>query len=223
MEEGGWTYHSRVTIWKCPVTERERTNNNGLLHKTVKRDSSQIRQGMADYVIVFRKTPHGEEGNLSDSPLVRAEGFDRWVGDPELNPLESTFHPSKFARVGGDVTGRESIALWRRYAEPVWWDINQTDVLNVELARTDREEKHICPLQIGLIRRAVYLWSASGDVVLSPFAGIGSEGVVSIQEKRKFIGVELSENYFRHASANLAYAESAIDSQGSLFAMESTA
>lgn len=216
MERGGWTYHSRVTIWKCPVTERERTNNNGLLHKTVTRDSSQIRQGMADYLLVFRRTPNGEDGNLSDAPIVRPKGLDRWVGNPELDPRSSGAHPSPYARRERD-DNRQSIVLWRRYAEPVWWDIDQTDVLNFEMAKTNAEEKHICPLQLGLIRRSVYLWSIPGDTVLSPFAGIGSEGVVSVEERRRFVGVELSGNYFGHAARNLEYAERMRDAQASLF------
>ena len=137
MEAGGWDFHSRVTIWKCPVTERERTNNNGLLHKTVKRDSSQIRQGLADYVLVFRKTP--TESNLSSEPIERPGGFGAYVGDSD--PNESSFHPSPYARTGG--TADPALAIWRRYAEPVWWDIDQTDVLNVKEARDGKDEKQI--------------------------------------------------------------------------------
>lgn len=205
MEAVGFTYHSRVTIWKCPVTERERTNNNGLLHKTVMRDSSQIRQGMADYLLVFRKTPPAEGGNLSLVPIARPDGFSRFVGDPDLDPRVFQSHPSKFARTEYD--GRDSIALWRRYAEPVWWDINQTDVLNIQVARDSEDEKHICPLQLGVIRRAMFLWSQENDVVLSPFAGIGSEGVVAVQEGRRFIGVELKPSYYDWAVKNLEHAE----------------
>lgn len=205
FQECGWDFHSRVTVWKCPVTERERTNNNGLLHKTVVRDSSQIRQGMADYVLVFRKTPPASEGNLSAVPIRRPDGFSRFVGDPEADPWSTSWHPSPYARLGGSTD--DSITVWRRYAEPVWWDINQMDVLNFKVATEGDDEKHICPLQLGLIRRVVELWSQPGDVVLSPFAGIGSEGVVSIQEGRRFIGVELKESYFRLAGKYLRIAE----------------
>lgn len=204
FEDCGWTYHSRVTIWKCPVTERERTNNNGLLHKTVMRDSSQIRQGMADFVLAFRKPPSGDE-NLSALPIERPQGLNRWVGDPELDPRETDAHPSKYARHGK--AGAPSVELWRRYAEPVWWDIDQTDVLNFHIARESQDEKHICPLQLGLIRRCIYLWSLPGDLVFSPFAGVGSEGVVAIEEERKFEGIELKPAYFRHAVRNLEHAE----------------
>ena len=117
----------------------------------------------------------------------------------------SNIHPSKFSRK--DRAGQQSVELWRRYAEPVWWDIDQTDVLNFQIARTDKDEKHICPLQLGLIRRAIYLWSLEGDTVLSPFAGVGSEGVVAIEEQRKFIGMELKDSYFQWACNNLRQAE----------------
>jgi DNA modification methylase len=215
FESHGWTFHSRVTIWKCPVTERERTNNNGLLHKTVMRDSSQIRQGMADYVVVLRKPPADEAaGNLSAVPIERPEGLERWVGEPALDPRETDFHPSKYARHGK--AGKPSVELWRRYAEPVWWDIDQTDVLNHEMARGNADEKHICPLQLGVIRRIVYLWSQEGDVVMSPFAGIGSEGVVAIEEDRRFLGFELNANYYKHACRYIGNAETSKGAQMSL-------
>jgi DNA modification methylase len=199
-ESAGWVYHSRVTIWKCPVIERERTNNNGLLHKTVIRDTSQVRQGMADYLLVFRKPP--VEGLLSDKPVHRPVGFERYAGLQD--PRQDNSHPSKFARRGEN---RGSISIWQRYADPVWWDIDQTNVLNFKVARSDQDEKHICPLQLDVIERAIHIWSDKGDVVLSPFAGIGSEGVGAIRWGRKFVGIELKEAYFEHACRFLAEAE----------------
>lgn len=213
-ERHGWAFHSRVTVWKCPVVERERTNNNGLLHKTVKRDSSQLRQGMADYVLVFRKPP-GEESNLSQLPIERPEGFTEYVGTSD--PRTDKSHPSRYARTGFQ-PGKDdsSVAIWRRYAEPVWWDIDQTDVLNYELARDGADEKHICPLQIGLIERCVELWSLPNDLVCSPFTGIGSEGYQSLLMGRRFVGAELKQRYFEVACANLERAEKS-KQQKSLF------
>lgn len=196
----GWSYHSRVTIWKCPVVERERTNNNGLLHKTIKRDSSQVRQGMADFLLVFRRPPEGTL--LSDKPIVRAEGLEDYHGD--CDPRQSGFHPSPFSRHPSD---DPALAIWQRYAEPVWWDIDQMDVLNYRIATSEKDEKHICPLQLGLIRRAVHLWSNPGDTVLSPFAGVGSEGVVAVEEGRRFVGVELKPEYWKLAQKHLGQAE----------------
>ena len=94
------------------------------------------------------------------------------------------------------------VSLWQRYASPVWMDINQSDTLQYRSAREEKDEKHICPLQLEVIRRALKLWSNPGDTVLSPFAGIGSEGYTAIQEGRKFIGAELKESYYRQAVAN---------------------
>ena len=208
----GWTYHSRVTIWKCPVTERERTNNHGLLHKTILADASGVRQGMADYMLVFRK-PSGSM--LSEKP-VHSDGFDgdrprglaRYIG--ASNPLKSEFHPSPYARTSrpeadneGNVDPvRESITIWRRYAEPVWWDIDQTDVLNYKPGRDAEDERHICPLQMGVIERSIHLWTNPGDVVLTPFGGVGSELVGAIRQGRKAIGIELKESYWKTACRN---------------------
>lgn len=95
------------------------------------------------------------------------------------------------------------VSLWQRYASPVWMDINPSDTLQKESAREDRDERHICPLQLEVIRRALKLWSNPGDVVLSPFMGIGSEGYVSLQEGRRFCGAELKASYYAQAVANL--------------------
>ncbi|WP_422932079.1 DNA methyltransferase [Singulisphaera sp. PoT] len=200
----GWDYHSRVTIWKCPVTERERTNTNGLLHKTVCRDSSQIRQGMADFLVVFRKPPI-PGSNLSAKPIVRPEGFTAYVGDPELDPRTTSQHPSPFARKKH--ASDPSIDIWRRYAEPVWWDVDQQRVLNYEIARAESDEKHICPLQLDVIARSIQMWSDPGDLVLDPFNGIGSTGVEAIRARRRYVGIELKPSYFGVATRFLSQAE----------------
>lgn len=218
FSDAGWIFHSHITLWKCPVTEMERTKNNGLLHKTVMRDTTQVRQGMADFLLVFRKNP--TESNLSNKPIVRPNGFTEWHGDPALDPRKIDVHPSKFARKSSrratqslveksdeerkkEKAINESIAIWQRYADPVWWHIDQQDVLNYQLGKDNKDEKHICPLQLGVIREAVDLWTLPGDLVLSPFAGIGSEGYVSIEMKRRFVGVELKDSYYDIACKNL--------------------
>jgi DNA modification methylase len=211
-ESAGWSYHSRVTIWKCPVIERERTNNNGLLHKTVTRDRSQLRQGMADYVLVFRKAPEGTL--LSDKPITRdlgpdgvddhtRDGFQQYIGT--VHPNEQDKHPSRFCRKTSSKDA--SIDIWRRYAEPVWWDIDQTNVLNCKRRKTDNQERHICPLQLDVIQRALQIWSEPNDVIFSPFAGYGSEGVGAIGLGRRFCGVELNTAYYREAIRFLKSAE----------------
>ena len=99
------------------------------------------------------------------------------------------------------------ISMWQRYASPVWMDINPSRTLQYKNARTNEDERHICPLQLDVIERGIDLWSAPGDVVLSPFAGIGSEGYVAVKKGRKFIGIELKPSYFRCAVNNLKQAE----------------
>lgn len=169
--EAGWTYHSRITIWKDPVVEMQRTKAHGLLYKTLRKDSARSRQGLPDYLLVFRKTP-------ADEKLI----------DP----------------VGKDA--REfPVSQWQQWASPVWMDINQTNVLNVRTAKDDKDEKHLCPLQLDLIERAIRLWSNPNDIVLSPFMGIGSEGWGSLKAGRKFVGFELKEAYFRQAIKNLSH------------------
>jgi DNA modification methylase len=96
-----------------------------------------------------------------------------------------------------------SISVWQKYASPVWMDINQTDVLNKDLARDGDDERHICPLQLDVIERCIHLWSNPGDLVFSPFTGIGSEGYVALRAGRRFIGTELKESYFKIAVGNL--------------------
>jgi DNA modification methylase len=202
MEAAGWTFHSRVTIWKCPVTERERTNNNGLLHKTATRDRSQLRQGMADYLLVFRRVP--SDSLMSSVPVVShdGKGFSEYIGTTDPSATEE--HPSPYARKkpAAGPNGR-SIDIWRRYAEPVWWDIDQTNVLNYQMARDAEDERHICPLQLDVIERAIQLWSNPGDLVLTPFAGIGSEMYGAILLGRRAVGCELKDSYVRVAKRHL--------------------
>lgn len=113
-------------------------------------------------------------------------------------------------RAPGDVVDRVShdaeqypVDKWQRVASPVWMDINPSDTLQYQSARDHDDERHICPLQLEVIRRGIDLWTNPGDVVLSPFMGIGSEGFVALEMKRKFIGVELKDSYFKQAELNL--------------------
>lgn len=186
-----WVFHSRVTIWKDPVVEMRRTNNLGLLYKSIRERSETTRQGMADYLVVLRKWTAGMDTSASPEPVTHERS---------------------------DLT----LDMWQQWASPIWMDINQTDVLNCEQARDDDDEKHICPLQLDVIERCVRLWSNPGDVVLSPFAGIGSEGVVSLRHRRRFIGVELKDSY--HATATRFLEHAAREGvQASLFADGATA
>lgn len=106
------------------------------------------------------------------------------------------------------------VGVWQRYASPVWMDINPSDTLTFRSAREEDDERHICPLQLDVIKRAIELWSNPGDLVLSPFAGIGSEGYMALQLGRKFVGAELKRSYWEQASVNLSHAKAAM---GDLF------
>lgn len=109
------------------------------------------------------------------------------------------------------------VQMWQRFASPVWMDIDPTETLQYRSAREDEDERHICPLQLEVIRRGVKLWSNPGDVVLSPFAGIASEGVVSLEMGRRFVGHELKQSYYEQAARNLTAASDVIEKQPSLF------
>lgn len=185
--EEGWDFHSRITIWRDPVLERAKTNAHGLLWKTFQADASFCRVGMPEYLLVFRKW--AKEG---DEALVRP------VSKPKVEvPLER----------------------WQDLASPVWnyqegqsgrgdLDLKSTDVLNVKIARDEDAERHLCPMPLNITRRAIELWSNPGDVVLSPFMGVGSEGVCALEMRRKFIGVELHPSYYSQACKFLTQAES---------------
>lgn len=183
FQKEGFIYHSEVCIWKDPVTAMQRTKALGLLHKQIVKDSCMSRQGIPDYLVTMRKP-----GDNTDP--VSGE-LDHFAGEQE------TFQSN----------GRLSIDIWQRYASPVWMDINPSRTLQKESAREEKDERHICPLQLDVIERAMQLWSKEGDVVLSPFAGIGSEGYVAVGMGRKFVGIELKRSYWDQQVLNLANAE----------------
>jgi hypothetical protein len=192
-ERCGWQYHSRITIWKDPVIEMQRTKNHGLLHKILCKDSCNSRQGMADYVVVFRKWVDGIDqfpDPVRRDPDAR---FNKYIGE---SPWESEGN----ART-------DSINIWQRYASPVWMDIRQTNVLNnYRSAKGENDTKHICPLQLDVIARCVELWSNPGDLVYSPFGGIGSEPYIAIKMGRKAMCAELKGEYVTQAIENLTRA-----------------
>lgn len=186
FQAAGFVFHSEVCIWKDPVTAMQRTKAIGLLHKQIRKDSALSRQGIPDYLVTVRK--------LGDNPEPCAGPFTEFAGE---NPPTKT----------GDAI-KDSINIWQRYASPVWMDINPSDTLQYRSARANEDERHICPLQLEVIRRGLQLWSNPGDLVLSPFAGIGSEGHASLQMGRRFVGFELKPSYFKCASKNLEAVES---------------
>ena len=193
FQSEGFIFHSEVLIWKDPLIEATRTKALGLMHKQLCKDSSMSRQGLPDYVITMRK-PGENEGLISHK-----EGLAEYYGEDKVK------------------NGTFSHEVWRKYASPVWMDIRQTHTLNFREARNEKDERHLCPLQLDVIDRCLTLWSNPGDVVLSPFAGIGSEGYGAIKQGRKFVGIELKESYYNVAVKNLTEVATE-DKQTSLFA-----
>ena len=202
MQEHGWIYYGEAVIDKDPQLKAMRTKDHGLMFKSLVTDAARMHPALPDYLLQFRKP--------GDNPVpIEAGKVNRYSGN------------------NGWVTSDQ----WILWARPVWYaadympgtwregytgdgcdfGIRETDVLNVRQARDTNDERHLCPLQLGVIERVVKVWSAPGDIVYSPFAGIGSEGYVALKEGRKFIGGELKESYWRNAIRNL---EAAISERG---------
>lgn len=227
---GGFIFHSEHVIWKDPLIEATRTKSIGLMHKQLLKDSTRCRAGIPDYLIAMRKPGENKEPVSHENGLINFIGDNPPVGGvlsheiwrryaspvwrdivtnfdeivPTLNPKQLEVF-TQIIKYQFDFNDKSS---------PVWMDINQSNTLQKTSAREEKDERHICPLQLGVIERALHLWSNEGDVVLSPFAGIGSEGYQSLKMGRKFVGVELKESYFAQAVANLQAVEN--DSQSSL-------
>ena len=195
FQKAGFIYHSEVCIWKDPVIAMQRTKALGLLHKQIKKDSAMSRQGIPDYLVTFRKR--------------------------DANPEPISHTAETFP-----------VSIWQHYADPCWvttnqvepdgfykltMDINPSETLQRESAREDKDERHICPLQLKVIERGINLWSNPGDVVYDPFGGIGSTGYVALKNGRKTIMSELKESYYKQNVLNCEAALSA--SHGDLFAV----
>jgi DNA modification methylase len=172
----GFIYHGEICIQKNPQSQAVRTKAKGLMFVQLHKDSSWLRPGLADYIVVFRKP--GENA----VPIHPNISHDDWI----------------------------------KWAHPVWYDIKESDTLNVAEGRDKDDEKHVCPLQLQTIERCVRLWSNPGETILSPFMGIGSEGYESVRHDRKFVGIELKPSYFQAAQKNLARAV-ATKQQATLF------
>lgn len=192
-EAEGFIYHSEVCIWKDPVTAVQRTKALGLLHKTIRKDSAMSRQGIADYLVVMRAPGDNIE------PIAHThESFPVQMWQRYASPVwVTTGQPDEdgFLMCSAEETGDESSG------------INPSNTLQYRSAREHDDERHICPLQLGVIRRAVRLWSNPNDIVWSPFTGIGSEGYVALQEGRRFVGAELKKSYYDQACRNLHEAQ----------------
>lgn len=187
MQKAGFIYHSRITIWKNPVTEMQRTKALGLLHKQIKKDSTMSRVGIPDYVLIFRKD--GDREN----PVTHYGTYEEVVNACIKN---------KNLDVETEKNRVLSVDTWQRYASPVWMDIDQGDTLNASEAREQEDEKHICPLQLEVIRRLTILYSNEGDLCFTPFGGIGSEPYTWLKLNRKAVAIELKKSYYDQLVTN---------------------
>lgn len=206
FEAHGFIFHSpRVTIWKDPVIAMQRTKALGLLHKTLRLNGSMTRTGIPDYLVTMRAP--------GDCP----------VGDRVRHYRDDDECLAECAKLGLNFKDEQSrifpVEKWQRYASPVWMDIDPNDTLQYRSAREHDDERHICPLQLEVIRRGVELWTNPKDVVLSPFAGIGSEPYVAVEMGRRAIGIELKTSYYEQAVRNMQ----AMAAQTVLFATERAA
>ncbi len=209
--DAGWSLHSRVTVWRCPVREMQKAKPDGLLFKNFRKDANRVRVGLPEYIVVFRKWAPGIEETAPVKHPIELWRDWRGVALPEGWDERKANSPSI-----PDEDYTAALNLWQNWASPVWMDTRETDVLNARVARDAEAEKHLCPMPLDLTDRVLRLYSNPGDVVYSPFAGIGSEGWAALRARRKFIGTELKGSYFSQAAKYLADQEERV-SGGTLF------
>jgi hypothetical protein len=193
----GFRYTARYHVWKEPLAVRNRTMAKKLAHRTVVEDSSRCGVASADYLLVFRK------GGENPEPITHPHGLTEYAGSRQM---PSDLLPFK-NWTGNQIENRYSHWIWRQYASAFWDDVRIERVLPFIESRDEEDEKHVHPLQLDVINRAVCLWSNPGDVVFTPFMGVGSEVYCAVRQGRMGVGVELKETYFRQAVKNLETVE----------------
>lgn len=190
--ECGWIFHSEVVIWTDPVTAMQRTKALGLLHKTIKKDSSMSRMGIPDTLVTFRKPGENAEhishsGESDDMPVQLWQRY--------ASPVWATrrgLDPEGFEICVGDSVPGDDAST-----------VDRGDTLQHRSAREEADERHICPLQLEVYRRCIKLWTNEGDTVFEPFGGIGSGGTVSLGMKRRYAAAELKRSYYEQMVRNL--------------------
>jgi len=196
-EREGWRYIARYCVWKEPLGVRNRTMAKNLAHKSIVDDSSRCSNAAADYLLVFRK-----KGD-NPVPIAHPVGLTEYAGERAM--------PAELLRYrgwsGNQIENRFSHWIWRQYASAFWDDVRIGRVLPFREARDEEDEKHVHPLQLDVIERAVTLWSNPGETVLTPFMGVGSEVFVPLRMGRRAIGIELKPSYYRQALKNIALAD----------------
>jgi len=204
-EKHGFEMLPRICIWKEPLTVRNRTMAKALAHKQIVEDSTQTNIASADYLIPFRKK------GTNAVPVTHPVGLTRYSGERQIPHELQSWRGHK----GNQIENKFSHWIWRQYASCFWDDIrgntgNKSDdaVLPFEASKDPDDERHVHPLQLDVIDRGVVLWSNPGEIVFTPFMGVGSEVYGAVRAKRKGIGIELKPSYFKQALKNLKHASS---------------
>jgi len=210
-ERIGFRYVARYSVWKEPLGVRNRTMAKNLAHKTIVDDSSRCSVASADYLLMFRR-----KGD-NPVPIAHPVGLLEYAGAREM--------PAELAKYrgweGNQIENRYSHWIWRQYASAFWDDVRLDRVLPFKVARDEEDEKHVHPLQLDVIDRCITLWSNPGEVVFTPFMGVGSEVYAAVSAERRGIGVELKDTYFRQAAKNMENAAAGRRSlQAGLFAAD---
>jgi len=213
-EKHGFQYRNRITIWKEPLKVRMRTMVKSLMHKLIVEDATQCFTAMPDYVLIFTKKGDNKV------PVTHSKGFTRYFGEVPIlpnilqawnNANESNLNSdelwehlkTKFADHADPKSNKLSHYIWQRYASSVWDDIRIDNVLPFRDSKEDDDEKHVHPLQLDVIDRIVDMYTNEGEVVFTPFMGVGSEVYSPVSLGRKAIGVELKDSYFKQAMINV--------------------
>ncbi len=192
--EHGFDYIARYHVWKEPLAVRNRTMKKDLAHRTLVEDSSRCSVASADYLLIFRK--RGE----NPVPVTHPLGLLEYHGERRIPEDLLSYR----AWTGNQRENRYSHWIWRQYASAFWDDIRIDRVLPFREARDDEDERHVHPLQLDVIDRALVLWSNPGERVLTPFMGVGSEVFGAVSQGRIGVGIELKPSYYRQAVKNLA-------------------
>jgi len=200
-------YIARYHVWKEPLGVRNRTMAKRLAHQTIVEDSSRCGVASADYLLVFRKRGENPE------PIIHPNGLIEYAGERKP-PRELLKYK---AWDGKQIENQYSHWIWRQYASAFWDDVRIDRVLPFRGSKDDDDERHVHPLQLDVIDRALVLWSNEGDTVLTPFMGVGSEVYSAVRLGRKAIGIELKDTYFRQAVNNLEVVDAESMKEPTLF------
>jgi DNA modification methylase len=192
-ERLGWEYTPRICIWKEPLAVRNRTMSKALAHRQICEDSTLTNIAAADYLLPFRKRGTNAE------PVTHAIGLTEYHGERQIPKELHKYRGWK----GNQIENKFSHWIWRHYASSFWDDIRLDNVLPYHESKAEGDERHQHPLQLDVIARAIELWSNPGDVVLTPFMGVGSEVYGAVKAGRKGVGCELKPSYFAQAVRNL--------------------